>query len=580
MKENMLLEHRKMDKTLKLPVGIENYEEIRRKDYYFVDKTRLIAELLSSPGKANLFTRPIRFGKTLNMSMLRSFFEIGTDMTLFDGTYIAQNEKLCDEHMGRYPVISLTFKNIESTSFDMARNKLVDLIALEAERFDFLSNSERLSETDRKRYKALIKHDGTRFIMEQDVLDSSLRTLSELLYKYYGKKVIILIDEYDVPLDKAYDNGYYSDMVNLIRGLFVETLKSNDSLDFAVLTGCLRVSKESIFTGLNNFRVLSITDERFDDRFGFTEDEVASMLEYYHLESHMEEIREWYDGYRFGSADVYCPWDVINYVDRLTVGGNAEPEAYWINTSGNSLVRRFIDKVDYDTRHDIELLMSGDVITKHLKLELTYNEIENSVNNLWSVLYMTGYLTGKKKSGDEYELCIPNKEVEQVFKTQIQEWFTSSLKENEDDLKALWKALGKNEAERVEKIITKFLDNTINVLDPKGDEKEKEKSYHGFVSGLLGGNSSWGVLSNRESGDGYPDLMIVPRNSDKGLVIELKTASSFAMLEARADAAISQIKTRNYGEYLISEGREDLMLWGISFWKKRCRVKCEKFKWD
>lgn len=565
-----------MDKTLKLPVGIENYEEIRRKDYYFVDKTRLIEELLSSPGKANLFTRPRRFGKTLNMSMLRSFFEIGTDRTLFDGTYIAQNEKLCDEHMGRYPVVYISLKSADGLTFREAVYCLTEIITGEIRRHKFEFEAGGMMEE----YQELVSLEDSDSDKLKARLKFSLKKLTELLYVRFGEKVIVLIDEYDVPLDKAYDNGYYSDMVNLIRGLFVETLKSNDSLDFAVLTGCLRVSKGSIFTGLNNFRVLSITDERFDDGFGFTEDEVASMLEYYHLESHMEEIREWYDGYRFGSADVYCPWDVINYVDRLTAGGNAEPEAYWINTSGNSLVRRFIDKADFDTRHDIELLMSGDVITKHLKLELTYNEIENSVNNLWSVLYMTGYLTGKKKSGDEYELCIPNKEVEQVFKTQIQEWFTSSLKENEDDLKALWKALGKNEAERVEKIITKFLDNTINVLDPKGDEKEKEKFYHGFVSGLLGGNSSWGVLSNRESGDGYPDLMIVPRNSDKGLVIELKIASSFAMLEARADAAISQMKTRNYGEYLISEGREDLMLWGISFWKKRCRVKCEKFKRD
>ncbi len=375
------------------------------------------------------------------MSMLRSFFEVGRDKSLFDGTYISKNRKLCEEHMGKYPVISLTLKDVEGNTFEGARGKLVDLIALEAKRFSFLLDSERLSEIDKKRYQALINYDHTRFIMEPQVLDSSLKTLSELLYTHYEKQVVILIDEYDVPLDKAYANGYYLEMVAAIRALFASALKTNDYLDFAILTGCLRVSKESIFTGLNNFKVLSITDESFDEEFGFTESEVRAMLEYYHLESHMDEIQKWYDGYRFGDADVYCPWDVINHVARLCQNESAEPEAYWINTGSNNLVKRFIDKADRTTQREIETIVSGETITKTLSTELTYNEIDKSIDNLWSVLYMTGYLTGKRKSIDEFELNIPNKEVGYVFKSQIQKWFTSTLENNLDDLTMLWTAM-------------------------------------------------------------------------------------------------------------------------------------------
>ena len=406
--------------SLKLPVGIEDFQEIRRLGFYYVDKTKLIEQLLENWGKVNLFTRPRRFGKTLNMSMLRYFFEIGTDRTLFDGLYISQNKQLCEEYLGKFPVIFLSLKGVDGLTFEKAKAKLVRLLALEAERFDFLKDSDKLTDNEKERYRDLTQLYNGKYSMDEDSLEAGLQTLSELLFRYYGQKTIILIDEYDVPLDKAYQHGYYREMTALIRALFGEALKTNSFLQFAVLTGCLRVSKESIFTGLNNFKVLSITDSRFDEQFGFTEKNVRELLKAYHLEDHLEEVKEWYDGYRFGDADIYCPWDVINHVDRLCGEPGAQPQSYWLNTSGNELVKRFIDKANKTTRDEIERLIAGEAIEKSVRMELTYDEIDNHIDNLWSVLFTTGYLTqtGKTELG-VYKLVIPNKEVREVYKLQI-----------------------------------------------------------------------------------------------------------------------------------------------------------------
>ena len=428
--------------TLKLPVGIEDFREIRCAGFYYVDKTKLIEQLLDNWGKVNLFTRPRRFGKTLNMSMLHRFFEIGADRSLFDGLNIMLREDLCNKYFGQFPVIFLTLKGVDGLSFEKATQKLINLIAREAERFRFLQDSDNLTENEKERYLALIRMDNGKYSMDEDILESSLQTLSELLFRHYGQKVIILIDEYDVPLDKAYQNGYYREMVSLIRSLFGDALKTNEFLQFSVLTGCLRVSKESIFTGLNNFKILSITDVRFDEQFGFTEAEVEKLLKDYHLESHLSEIKEWYNGYRFGDADIYCPWDVINHVDLLCEKPGELPQCYWINSSGNALVKRFVSIANRTTRDEIERLIAGEPIEKFVRLELTYDEIDNSIDNIWSVLFTTGYLTqvGMTDQG-AYKLIIPNREVREVFRFQIQEWFKDKIGCNTDRLTDFWNSM-------------------------------------------------------------------------------------------------------------------------------------------
>ncbi len=568
-----------MRERLILPVGIEDFKEIRNGQFYYVDKTKLIEQLLDQWGKVNLFIRPRRFGKTLNMSMLRAFFEVGTDKSLFDGLDIVQNKKLCDEYMGKYPVIFASLKDVSGLTFEEAQYSLTKQIVKEAKRFRFLLESDQLEDDEKGLYSALIAHSDGTFTMSAKLLPSSLQILSELLYKHYGQKVIILIDEYDVPLDKAFQNGYYREMVALIRGLLGEALKTNEYLQFAVLTGCLRVSKESIFTGLNNFKVLSITDTRFDEQFGFTESEVRLLLEAYQMESHMTEIKEWYDGYRFGDADIYCPWDVINHVSTLCSAPEAEPQTYWINSSGNDLVKRFIDKADKTTRDEIEQLLAGEAIEKEIRLELTYDEIDSSIDNLWSVLFTTGYLTqvGKPKNG-VYKLRIPNKEVRKVYRTQIRDWFAKTVQSDKDGLRPLWKAFSDGDAQGVEEILTKIMGRTISVLDPKGSETEKEKFYHAFLSGILVGNGTWGILSNKESGDGFADLLVEMDDPDAGLVIELKIADKVTELDAACERAIAQIRDRRYDEYLRNEGRNEIRAYGIAFYKKRCRVVAEKLK--
>lgn len=562
-----------MDEFLKLPVGIDNFEKIRQNGFYYVDKTSLIEQLFSNWGEVNLFTRPRRFGKTLNMSMLKYFFEIGTDRSLFDGLHICANEKICSEHMGKYPVIFLSLKNAEGLNFDTAKYQMVELIAREAERFPFLAKDTNLSDRDREKYRVLTAFADGHYQMSDDVLYGSLQTLSELLYKHFNQETVILIDEYDVPLDKAFQHGYYREMVALIRALFGRALKTNEALAFAVLTGCLRVSKESIFTGLNNFKILSITDSRFDEQFGFTDKEVQKLLADYHLEARFSETKEWYDGYRFGNVDVYCPWDVINHIDRIKDDPNARPEAYWINTSGNDLVKRFVDKANRTTRNEIEQLIAGNAIEKTLRLDLTYDEIDNSIENLWSVLFTTGYLTQAGMTEDgAYRLVIPNREICEVFKLQIQEWFKKSIFSNTEQLTAFWNAFEEGNTDGVEIYLNRIMSNSISVFDIKTGEEKKEISYHNLLVGILTGNAEWLVKSNVEAGEGFADIIVETEDPNAGIVVELKYAKDYNNMEQACRAALDQINDRRYQEYLLNDGRKDITLYGIAFCKKRCKA--------
>ena len=572
-----------MANTLKLPVGIENFEEIRKLGFYYIDKTRLIEQLLQGWGKVTLFTRPRRFGKTLNMSMLKSFFEIGTDKTLFDGLYISGNKELCDEHMGKYPVIFLSFKGVEGLTYDEAFDALVRVIGKEISRVSFLADSDKLTMLEREQYKGLtIIEDGS-FVFSKDKLISSLQLLSQLLYKHYGQKVVILIDEYDVPLDKAFQNGYYKEMVSLIRGLFGQALKTNEFLQFAVLTGCLRVSKESIFTGLNNFEINSIVDIDHDEQFGFTDDEVMKLLSDYDRSERYHDAKEWYDGYHFGNADIYCPWDVINFAKKLVSDPSARPSAFWINSSGNDMVKRFVDKADQTTRDEIEKLVAGGFVEKQLRLDLTYDEIDNTIDNLWSVLFTTGYLTkiGEVKVPDSesyaYKLVIPNKEVREVFILQIQEWFKAIVAKDDDTMKLLSRAILDKDEKQIARQLNIVMSRMISILDTKAPDAMKENFYHGLLLGLLrGSNPDWLIKFNRESGDGFSDILIEPEDPDAGIVIEVKYAKEMKELDAACEAAMAQIKNKRYDEALRDEGRCDILAYGIAFCRKRCRVVGEK----
>lgn len=572
-----------MASTMKLPVGIDDFRKLRESHFYYVDKTRLIEQLLLNWSKVTLFTRPRRFGKTLNMSMLKSFFDIGTDKALFDGLYISGNKELCDEYMGKYPVIFLSLKGVDGLTYEEAFEAFVRIMGKEVNRVSFLADSDKLTQIEREQYKGLTIMKNGRLAFDKEKLISSLQLLSQLLYKHYGKKAVILIDEYDVPLDKAFQNGYYNEMVSLIRGLFGQALKTNEFLQFAVLTGCLRISKESIFTGLNNFKVMSITDSRFDEQFGFTDEEVKKLLSDYDMDSHFDEVKEWYDGYHFGRADVYCPWDVINHVDHLRDDGDAKPQTYWINSSGNSLVRRLINRADSSTKDEIERLIAGEAIEKVIRQDLTYDEIENSIDNIWSVLFTTGYLTkvGEVKLADSesyaYKLVIPNKEVREVFVLQIQEWFKAVVANDNDTMKLLSKAILDKDEEILARQLNIVMGRMISILDTKAPDDMKENFYHGLLLGLLrGSNPDWLIKSNRESGDGFSDILIKPENPDLGIVIEVKYAKEFKGLDAACDAAMAQIKQKRYDETLRDEGRCDILAYGIAFCRKRCRVVGEK----
>ena len=556
----------------KLPVGIEDFEKLRKEGFYYIDKTGLIRDLLNNWGEVNLFTRPRRFGKTLNMSMLKNFFEIGADKTLFDGLMISKETALCERYMGKYPVIFISLKGVDGLDFEEACGALRRIIRAEASRFRMLLSSEKIADEDKQLF--------LRILQEKDTFDDvrdSLRMLSSLLKQCFSEKVILLIDEYDVPLDKAFQHGYYEEMVSLIRGLFGQALKTNEFLQFAVLTGCLRVSKESIFTGLNNFKILSITDARFDEHFGFTEAEVNQLLTDYQLEEHLAETKEWYDGYRFGDTNIYCPWDVISYVDHISADPHAEPEAFWINTSGNDLVKRFIDKADKTTQNEIERLIAGEAIEKKVRLDLTYHELDSSIDNLWSVLFTTGYLTktGRAING-VYKLVIPNREVREVFILQIQEWFRKRMADDEKPMREFCRAFLKGEPERIEKRLNIILNRMISVLDAKAPDDQKENFYHGLLLGLLRSEMNWLILSNAESGDGFSDILIEPEDPDAGIVIEVKYASSVAGLGKACEEALRQIREKRYDERLRNDGRTDVLTYGIAFCRKRCKVVCER----
>ncbi len=565
-----------MANTLKLPVGIENFEEIRKLGFYYIDKTRLIEQLLQGWGKVTLFTRPRRFGKTLNMSMLKSFFEIGTDKTLFDGLYISDNKELCDDHMGKYPVIFLSLKGVEGLEFASAKRMLCTIIDREIDRHYYLKTSDVLTDEDRTLFTKMLHG-------QDDNIEDSIRMLSKLLYKHYGQKVVILIDEYDVPLDKAFQNGYYKEMFSLIRGLFGQALKTNEFLQFAVLTGCLRVSKESIFTGLNNFEINSIVDIDHDEQFGFTDDEVMKLLLDYDRSERYPDAKEWYDGYHFGNADIYCPWDVINFAKKLVSDPSARPSAFWINSSGNDMVKRFVDKADQTTRDEIEKLVAGGFVEKQLRLDLTYDEIDNTIDNLWSVLFTTGYLTkiGEVKVPDSesytYKLVIPNKEVREVFILQIQEWFKAVVANDDDTMKLLSKAILDKDEKQITRQLNIVMSRMISILDTKEPDAMKENFYHDLLLGLLrGSNPDWLIKSNRESGDGFSDILIEPEDPDAGIVIEVKYAKEMKELDAACETAMAQIKNKRYDEALRDEGRCDILAYGIAFCRKRCRVVGEK----
>ncbi len=568
-------------KIRKLPVGIESFEIMRREGFYYVDKTAMIRDLLNHWGYVNLFTRPRRFGKSLNMSMLKSFFEIGCDKTLFDGLVISEEKELCDEYMGRFPVVSISLKSVNGADYETARSLMCSVIGREALRFEMLfMESERLSEKDKELYRQLITVDTKAhgdYAMPDAVLMGGLKLLSTLLEKHYGKKAIILIDEYDVPLAKANENGYYEQMVLLIRNMFEQALKTNESLYFAVLTGCLRVSKESIFTGLNNPKILSITTVRFDEYFGFTDDEVKAMLGYYGLESQYSTMRDWYDGYRFGNVDVYCPWDVINYCDELLDDPTAQPRDYWSNTSSNDIVRRFIEKVGSGlTRSEVEALVAGETVTKEIFEDLTYNRLYDSIDNIWSVLFTTGYLTQRgKPEGRRYRLAIPNMENRNIFTDQIMTMFKEDVSKDGELLGAFCEALQRGDAAEVERLFTAYMGKTISIRDTFVRKPTKENFYHGILLGILGFKSRWYVRSNRESGDGFSDIVIRVEDEDIGIVMEVKYAEN-GNFAAVCQNALKQIEVDGYTEELKEDGCHTIYKYGIACYKKKCRVAVEK----
>ena len=554
----------------KLPIGIENFEEMRREDFYYVDKSHVIEQLLTQWGKVNLFTRPRRFGKSLNMSMLQSFFEIGKDKTLFDGLRISDNQELCEEYQGKFPVVSVSLKGINGATYEEARRFLIKTINEEARRLSVLSDSTELDETDHELLTQLKKKE-----MTNDSLVYSIRELTELLEKHYGSKVIVLIDEYDVPLAKANENGYYDEMVFLIRNLFENALKTNSSLKFAVLTGCLRIAKESIFTGLNNFKVYSITDKSFDETFGFTDAEVRELLRYYGQEKYYETVKEWYDGYRFGNVDVYCPWDVINFCSDHLADPGLEPKNYWANTSGNSVISHFIDSVGKPqklTRMELEQLVNGGIVQKEINSELTYKELYSSIDNLWSTLFMTGYLTQRgEPSGNRYNLVIPNREIRNIITNHILKMFKENVKDDGKTVSDLCDALLNQNPEKVELIFTEYMKKTISIRDTFARKPTKENFYHGLLLGILGFKENWSVMSNRESGDGFGDILIRIEDEDVGIVIEVKYADD-GNLQGECEKALQQIIDIRYTESLEQEGIHTIIKYGIACYRKKCKV--------
>ena len=555
----------------KLPIGIDSFEKLRTNDFYYVDKTGFIADLLRDWGEVNLFTRPRRFGKTLNMSMLKCFFEIGTDKSLFDGLKIAENKELCAEYQGQFPVIFISLKSVDGLTFEAAAAALRTVIGREASRFQFLRDSDKLTKEDREWYESLIHVDKGLFDMEDELLAGSLKNLSQLLAKHYGRKVVILIDEYDVPLDKAFQGGYYDEMVSLIRNLFGNALKTNDSLQFAVLTGCLRISKESIFTGLNNLNVMTVSDPYFCDSFGFTDDDVKELLEYYGLGAYHDAMRDWYDGYQFGNVSIYCPWDVIKYAQILLRDPKAEPENYWANTSGNGIIRRLLQKADQTTRDEVEQLINGESIVKTVRQELTYRDIEDSIDNIWSVLYSTGYLTSRGRlPGKQMKLALPNREVRELFIDLVKDWFREETRADTSRINRFCAAFPKGDVATIQDMLHDYLWDSISVRDTAVRSSMKENFYHGMLLGLLQSQGSWIVRSNAETGIGYSDISVATPER-LGIVIELKYAED-GNLEAACAKALAQIDEKKYAEGLRRRGMKTILKYGIAFWEKECMV--------
>lgn len=555
----------------KLPIGIDSFEKIITEEFYYADKTALIKDLLLNWGEVNLFTRPRRFGKSLNMSMLKCFFEKDCNPNLFDGLEISKEKELCEKYMGQFPVISITLKGADALNYTSACNQLRTIIGTEAERFSFLIESDRLTSNDKEKYRALTHLENGCYTMADIILINSLKTLSMLLAKHYDRKVIILIDEYDVPLDKAFQTGYYDEMLALIRSLLGNALKSNEYLHFSVLTGCLRISKESIFTGLNNMKVHTIADARYDEYFGFTDDDVKALLTCYSLENHFDTVKEWYDGYRFGNVAVYCPWDVINYCDAILGDENRQPENYWANTSGNTMVRRFIDKANQQTKNEIEQLIAGDCVTKSLNMELTYSDLDSSIDNLWSVLFTTGYLTQQGSvDGKQFKLKIPNREIRELFITQIQTWFEETTHTDVSRIEKFCNAFPEGNTQLIEEMMNDYLWSTIGIRDTAVRKNLKENFYHGLLLGLLRYKDNWIIKSNTESGEGYSDILIeTPERI--GIVIEVKYAED-GSLEKWCTEALGQIERNDYSARLLEDGMKSIIKYGIAFYKKRCQV--------
>lgn len=560
------------DYKKKLPIGVENFEELRHEDFYYVDKTYMIRDILKSLSKVTLFTRPRRFGKSLNMSMLENFFSIKGDKSIFQGLDISRETELCEKYMGKYPVISFSLKNLDAAKdYKEAQELMALLIQGAAGKVQYLLESERLTEADKKLYSHFLYNE-----MNDGELLSSLRILSELLEKHHGQKVIVLIDEYDVPLAKAFEKGYYDQMVNMIRGVLGQVLKTNNSLKFAILTGCMRISKESIFTGLNNFTVLSCSDVEFDEYFGFTDEEVKKLLEDYGLSGHYLTVKEWYDGYRFGNAEVYCPWDVLCYCRKLLSDPNLKPQNFWINTSSNDVVKKFIQRAgDQTTKREIERLVAGEEIIKELHPELTYEDMYTTTENLWSVLFTTGYLTQRGKAdGNVFRLVIPNMEIRDIFTTQIMEYFRENIKEDGETLRLFCDALEAGDAEKVEKYFSMYLKKTISIRDTFVKRKLKENFYHGMLLGILGLKESWTISSNREVGEGYSDIIVETEDSETGIIIEVKYAHD-GNLESACQEAIEQIRNTKYDEELKENGTGKILRYGIACYLKRCKVVME-----
>ncbi|CUN75060.1 AAA family ATPase [Anaerostipes hadrus] len=554
----------------KLPIGIENFEDMIKENYYYVDKTGLLKQLLNEHGLVNLFTRPRRFGKSLNMSMLKYFFEIGNDQAIFEGLEISKDKELCDQYQGKFPVISVSLKGAKAGNYEDAKAMMKYIMAAESRRLYDRMSGDKLSEKQKEQMKSLMSDN-----MKDTELMTALWILSSILKEYYGKKVIILIDEYDVPLDKAFENNYYNEMIILLRNMLKQSLKTNDNLYMAVLTGCLRIARESIFTGLNNFNIFSITDQYFDEYFGFTDKEVKEILQYYKVPEAFEQTKKWYDGYRFGNTDIYCPWDVINHCRALKVEPDATPQPYWINTSGNYIVKRFIEKANQQTRREIEQLIEGKAIQKEIRLELTYNELDITIENLWSVLFATGYLTQQgKPQGRTYSLIIPNESIRQIFIEQIQEWFKETTRKDENRLKDFCKAFEEGNAEAIEEQFNNYLMKTISIRDTF--TTKKENFYHGVLLGLLSYDPDWYITSNQESGDGYSDIMIEAEQARIGIIIEVKYAENIKTLDKACQKALKQIKEKNYDQKLEEEGYETILNYGIACYKKRCKVLVDK----